>query len=91
MFTEAHRELPADQRAVVSAKRDRYADEFEELLAQAEADGDLREVNTTLARLSVLGMASWAYHWLDMTGSLDVDDIARFMWDVVFLGLKPRA
>lgn len=87
VFIEAHRELPEEHRRVVAAKRDRYSEQFEGLIEQAQDDGDLRRLDVTLTRLSVLGMASWAYHWLDTHGAMPIDAIARFMWDVIFGGL----
>lgn len=91
VFTEAHRELPPEQRVVVAAKRDRYSEQFEALVARAQEEGDIRRLDPRLTRLSVLGMASWAYHWLDTDGAMPVDAIAGFMWDVVFCGLSSEA
>lgn len=90
VFTEAHRELRDDHRETVTRKRDRYADEFEELVSEAVADGDLRPLDPTLTRLSVLGMVSWAYHWLQVATSHEVDGVATFMWDIVFRGMSPQ-
>lgn len=90
VFTEAHRELPEGPRAVVAAKRDLYAEQFEALIAEAQAGGEIRDLDPKLTRLSVLGMASWAYHWLDTDGWMSVDEVAEFMWDLVFSGMRPR-
>jgi TetR/AcrR family transcriptional regulator, cholesterol catabolism regulator len=89
-FMEAYRELPAPLQARVAGKRDQYAEAFEALIKQAQDADELRPMDLRLTRLSVLGMVSWTYHWLNPQGSLKSDDIATFMWDLVLNGMQRR-
>lgn len=90
VFMESSRALSQERRLVVDQKRQEYALAMEGLIGEAQDAGELRALDRRLTRLSVFGMVSWAYHWLDPAGRLDAEQIAAFMWDVTTEGVRPR-
>ena len=89
VFSEYYRELPKEYRPAVAAKRDEYADVFDRLIGEAQAEHAMRPLDPTLTRLSVLGMISWAYQWYDPDGEWDADYVFDFMWGLVTAGFEP--
>jgi AcrR family transcriptional regulator len=90
VFFENHRELPAERRETISAKRNRYAALVEAEIVRAIDAGDIREVDSRLTALAMFGMCNWSYQWYRSDGSRTSAEIADFFWDLLFEGLRPR-
>jgi TetR/AcrR family transcriptional regulator, cholesterol catabolism regulator len=90
VFFEHHRELSAERREAISAKRKRYATLVEAEIIRAIEAGDIRVVDPRLTALAMFGMCNWSYQWYRRDGSRTSAEIADFFWDLIFEGLRPR-
>jgi AcrR family transcriptional regulator len=89
-FFEHHRELPAQRRDDVRAKRDAYMGIVEATIRRGIEEGDVREVNVPMTALAVFGMCNWAYQWFRPGGPLSTREIAELFWDLVTNGVGAR-
>jgi TetR/AcrR family transcriptional regulator, cholesterol catabolism regulator len=90
VFFEHRRELSAERRETISAKRKRYAAMVEAEIVRAIEAGDIRDVDPRLTALAMFGMCNWSYQWYRRDGSRTSAEIADFFWDLLFEGLRPR-
>jgi AcrR family transcriptional regulator len=90
VFFEHHRELPAESRAAIRIKRDRYENALQDTIAKAIGAGTIRDVNPRLATLGVFGMCNWAYQWYRSDGSMRPREIAFQFWDFLLRGLATK-
>jgi AcrR family transcriptional regulator len=90
VFIEQFRELPADARARIGAKRERLGGELRHILESGIADGELRapgDLQTTVT--AILGMC-WTYHFFPGDRPGAPGDVAAEFTDLVLEGLTPR-
>jgi AcrR family transcriptional regulator len=91
VFFEHHRELPADQHAVIEAKRTRYEAMVSEAIQRGVDAGAFRGVDVKLATFALFGICNWAYQWYQPGGELSSREIARVFWDLFLRGLAEPA
>jgi AcrR family transcriptional regulator len=87
VFFEHHRELPAEVRAAVKDKRDRYQRMVEQVIRDGMADGGFRHTDPTVAAFALFGMCNWAYQWYRPGGRLRPRQIAYEFWSYFVRGL----
>ena len=90
VFFEHHRELAADRRATIRAKRDAYRALVEGIVARGVRNGEFRELDPRLVTLAVFGACNWAYQWYRADGPLPSRRIAELFFDLVCNGLARR-
>lgn len=91
VFFEHHRELPADYKAAIRDKRNRYRDMVGAEVEQGIAAGEFREVDVELTTLAVLGMCNWTYQWLYPGGRHDAAAVTEHFWQLVMRGIATDA
>ena len=87
VFFEHWRELPAEQRDAIDAKRSRYEGFVRDSIQAGIDDGTFRELDTQLAVLAVFGVCNWAYQWYRSDGELRSREIAYAFWDMLMRGM----
>ena len=88
VFFEHHRELPAESKRTIRAKRDHYQQLVEELILRSVAAGTFRDLDVRLVTLAVFGLCNWAYQWYRPDGPLTAREIAELFWDILVNGLS---
>ena len=88
VFFEHHRELPAEHRATIAAKRDRYAEMVRVEFERGVRDGEFRGLDTGLTTLALFGMCNWTYQWYQRGGLLTSQEVADYFWTLLFDGIK---
>jgi AcrR family transcriptional regulator len=85
------RALPAAMRRVVNEQERRYFHLVRDTLKDLEAAGRLRDVDASVAALSIIGMIQWLPHWFRDNGALTADEAAGMLTDLALAAaLKPR-
>lgn len=87
---EHHRELEADEQAIIRFKRDRYQEIVESVIRRGIAQGEFRDVDQRISTLAIFGMCNWAYQWYK-PGLLTPEEIGTFMADLILTGLHARS
>jgi len=84
------RALPAHMRKVISDQERRYFHMVRDTLTALKAAGRLRDVELSVAALSLIGMVQWLPRWFRPDGRLTIDQAAREIADLSFAALlKP--
>jgi hypothetical protein len=78
------RALPASMRKVVNEQERRYFHLVRDTLEELKAAGRLREVDPSIAALSLIGMIQWLPRWFREDGPLTVDEAALEVTDLAF-------
>ncbi len=81
------RALPAHMRKVVNDQERRYFHLLRDTLKEIRAAGRLRDVDISVAALSVIGMVQWLPRWFRPGGRLTIDQAARQIADLAFAAL----
>lgn len=72
-------------------KHRRYAAYWQDLLAGAQAAGEIRkDVDVSMARLNLFGMMNWSIEWY-RPGRLSIDEVADNMYRTLFSGIAGPA
>jgi AcrR family transcriptional regulator len=80
---------PAQQRKITQSKR-QYFDLLRDTLNELKAAGKMRDVDTTAAAFSLLGMINWLSRWFQQGGALDEEQAAEQIVRMALHGLlKP--
>ena len=77
---------PAQQRKITQRKR-AYFDFLRGTLDELKASGKMRDVNTTAAAFSLLGMVNWLSRWFQQGGALDEEQAAEEIVKIALHGL----
>jgi len=86
------RALPAAMRRVVSEQERRYFHMVRDTLKDLKAADRLRDIDLSIAALSMIGMIQWLPRWFRPEGRLTIDQAAREITDLAFAAvLKPGA
>ena len=87
------RALPAHMRKVVNDQERRYFHLMRDTLKEIRTAGRLRrDVDISVAALSVIGMVQWLPRWFRPDGRLTIDQAARRIADLAFAAvLDPEA
>ncbi len=84
------RALPSAMRRVVNEQERRYFHLVRDTLKELETAGRLRDVDPSIAALSLIGMIQWLPRWFREDGPLTVDEAALKLSDLAFAAvLKP--
>ena len=84
------RALPASMRKVVNDQERRYFRLVRDTLQELETAGRLRDVDPSIAALSLIGMIQWLPRWFRDDGPLTIDQAARELTDLACAAvLKP--
>jgi TetR/AcrR family transcriptional regulator, cholesterol catabolism regulator len=84
------RALPSAMRRVVNEQERRYFHLVRDTLKELKAAGRLRDVDPSIAALSLIGMIQWLPRWFREDGPLSVDEAALELTDLAFAAvLKP--
>ncbi|MAF48601.1 MAG: TetR/AcrR family transcriptional regulator [Rhodospirillales bacterium] len=82
-----HNQIPAAIRRRHIAKHRTYAAYWQELLAEAQAAGEIgQDVDISMARLNLFGMMNWSIEWY-RPGRLDIGELADNMCRTLFDGI----
>src|SRR5436309_2934273 len=84
------RALPAHMRKVINDQERRYFHLVRETLKELKTAGRLRDVDLSIAALSLIGMVQWMPRWFRPDGRLTIEQAARELTDFAFAALlKP--
>jgi AcrR family transcriptional regulator len=85
------RALPPAMRKVVKEQERRYFHLVRDTLKEIKAAGRLRDIDPTVAALSLIGMIQWLPYWFRPDGRLTTDHAARAISDLALAAvLKPK-
>ena len=79
--------LPAPQRKKIEQRKRGYLDLVRGTLAQLKSAGRLRDVDPTVAALSVLGMIVWLPRWVRPDGRMSPEQVATAVTQLALDGL----
>ena len=83
---------PSSMRKVITEQERRYFHLVRDTLKEIKSAGRLRDVEISLAALSLIGMVQWLPHWFRPSGRLTNDQAAREIADLALASvLKPVA
>lgn len=77
---------PAQQRKITKSKR-KYFDFLRGTLDELKGAGKMRDVDTTAAAFSLLGMINWLSRWFQQGGALDEEQAAEQIVRIALHGL----
>jgi len=84
-----HNQIPSSVRRRHIRKHRKYAAYWQDLLADAQASGEIREdVDVSMARLSLFGMMNWSIEWY-RPGRLVIEELADNMCRTMIDGIGP--
>jgi AcrR family transcriptional regulator len=82
---------PAQHRKITSRKR-AYFNYLRDLIDQLKREGKLRDVDSTTAAFSILGMVNWLSRWFQQDGKLTDKQVAEEVMKIALDGLmRPNA
>src|SRR5215831_13154102 len=85
------RALPAHMRKVINDQERRYFHLMRDTLKDLKSAGRLRDVDLSIAALSLIGMVQWLPRWFRPDGRMTIDEAAREITDLGFASiLKPK-
>ena len=85
------RALPPSMRKVVNDEERRYFHVVRDTLKELKKSGRLRDVDISIAALSIIGMIQWMPRWFRPNGRLGVEGAARAITDLAIASvIKPR-
>jgi TetR/AcrR family transcriptional regulator, cholesterol catabolism regulator len=91
VFLNEWRYLPADLRALVQSKRDRYENMVRRIAADGIAAGDFRpDTDVGFAARLVLSAGNWTYTWYRPGGDLGPQEIGERFAELLIRGLEAR-
>lgn len=92
LFLHESRSLTPEHRATIKEEEERYVGAIDDLVAEGQAEGSLRDdIDPVLARLVVLGAANWVYRWFRDDGDWSPDHVAETIAKVTVDGLRTDA
>jgi AcrR family transcriptional regulator len=80
--------LPAKDARRIQKKVQSYIDYVDSIVARGIKEGVLKPVDSHLAALALVGMASWAYQWYSPDGRLGPDAVADLFTDIYLRGME---
>ena len=88
IFYQERRYLTGELFAEVNRKRDLVEAAFAGMVQDGVTRGVFRaDVDARIATFGLVGMCAWAYQWLNLSGPLSVDEVARQFGAMVLEGL----
>ena len=88
IFYQERRYLTGELFAEVTRKRDLVEAAFAGMVADGVQRGVFRnDIDARIATFGLVGMCAWAYQWLNLSGPLSVDEVARQFSAMVLEGL----
>lgn len=85
-----HDQIPAAIRRRHIRKHRAYAAYWQNLLAGAQAAGEIRtDVDVSMARLNLFGMMNWSIEWY-RPGRLGIEELAANVFRILFDGIAAR-
>ncbi|GAB3834402.1 TetR family transcriptional regulator [Dactylosporangium cerinum] len=88
IFYQERRYLTGELFAEVTRKRDLVEAAFAGMVQDGVTRGVFRaDVDARIATFGLVGMCAWAYQWLNLSGPLSVDEVARQFSAMVLEGL----
>jgi len=81
------RALPPSSRRQLEERMRKYVDLVRDTLVELKAAGRLRDVDTTVAAFSVIGMVLWLPRWFRQDGRLTQQQVAKELAKLVVGGL----
>jgi AcrR family transcriptional regulator len=91
VFLNEWRYLPADLRALVQSKRDRYENMVRRIVSDGIAAGDFRaDTDVGFAARLVLSAGNWTYTWYRPEGDLGPQEIGERFAELLIRGLEAR-
>ena len=79
--------LSAKQLQTVNQRKRVYVDLIRETLKELQTEGNLKDVDPTVAAFSLLGTILWVARWYLPTGRLTSENIAEEIGKIVFGGI----
>jgi AcrR family transcriptional regulator len=90
MLTEL-RSLPEESRGRVVGLRDAYEMHLAELMADGQANGQLRDdISARLLTLALLNLLNWTIFWFRQDGELSVDDLSGVLTSLFYDGAAAK-
>ncbi len=84
--------LSAEHREDIAKRKRAYFEFLRRTLEALEAEGRLREVDSTVAAFSLLGMVMWIARWYDSKGRLASEKVVQDVTEIALAGmLVPRS
>ncbi len=84
--------LAPDQRVEIVGRKRAYFDLLRGTLEELRAQGRLRQIDSTVAVFSLLGMVMWISRWYDPKGRLNSDQVVGEVIEIALGGMvKPAA
>jgi AcrR family transcriptional regulator len=91
VFLNEWRYLPADLRALVQSKRDRYENMVRRIVSDGIAAGDFRaDTDVGFAARLVLSAGNWTYTWYRQEGDLGPQEIGERFAELLIRGLEAQ-
>lgn len=88
VFIHEWRNLTGHSKPEFIALRDRYENEFLQILQNGEDEGLFNEVNNKFAVLTILSSLNWVVEWYRPSGAMSPNQIAEKLTEFILTGLK---
>ena len=84
--------LPPEQQRKITSRKRIYFDFVRDTIEQIKSEGKLRDVDSTVAAFSVIGMIVWLSRWFRNDGKLTEQQVAEEITKIALKGLlRPEA
>jgi AcrR family transcriptional regulator len=71
-------------------KRKRYQEFLRQIVENGIDGGEFRRVDPAVGTIGIFGMFMWAHTWINTSGRLRVEEIAKSFCDIIFNGICLR-
>jgi TetR/AcrR family transcriptional regulator, cholesterol catabolism regulator len=88
VFIHEWRNLAANSLKEFIQLRNKYENEFKQILADGENEGLFNEVNNKFAVLTILSSLNWVVEWYSPKGEMSPTQIADKLTEFILTGLK---
>jgi len=88
VFIHEWRNLTGSKKIEFIALRDRYENEFMQILENGESEGLFNDVNNKFATLTILSSLNWVVEWYRPNGAMSPNQISEKLTEFILSGLK---
>ncbi len=88
VFIHEWRNLTGSKKIEFIDLRDRYENEFMQILENGESEGLFNDVNNKFATLTILSSLNWVVEWYRPNGAMSPNQISEKLTEFILSGLK---
>jgi AcrR family transcriptional regulator len=88
VFTEEHKHLSPERRAIVFEHRDKYRGTWERIVRRGQRSSEFRRINARITVQIIMDTLNGMYRWYRSTGPQTAEEVGQSLADLVMRGLE---